>query len=339
MSHRVPFELPTRDLGKADIHVLVKRDGVVLGKLEISRGSLVWYPKNHSIGHKVGWAKFDEIARQVSVRERRKRRLSSAAGRRPRFRALSHVGPTPSRSSSQRTPPEAPMEFLLLFTRPPASPPPAKEALAEMGAYARELADRKILKRGAPLAREGASAVVRVRNGRPLVLDGPFAETKEVIAGFWVIDVADREAAIEVARGCPHAKRASVLVARLAFRGAFEDAAVKTPYLMVFWMERGLDDRDGAKGREMRAFGESLAAGTLFETGRLADAEPPARIEPRGGKALVLDGPFAETKEVIGGYALVRAASRADAIALAERFPHARWGTVEVREVPFFDRV
>ena len=212
------------------------------------------------------------------------------------------------------------MEFLLLFTHPPASPPPAKEALTEMGAYARELAGQKILKRGAPLAHEDASAVVRVRNGKPLVLDGPFAETKEVIAGFWVIDVADREAAIEVARRCPHAKRASVLVARLMFRGVFADAEEKTPFLLVFWMERGLDDRDGAKGREMRAFGESLAAGTLFETGRLVDAEPTARIETRGGKPLVLDGPFAETKEVIGGYAILETASKDEAIELTRRF-------------------
>jgi hypothetical protein len=51
------------------------------------------------------------------------------------------------------------------------------------------------------------------------------------------------------------------------------------------------------------------------------------------------DGPFAETKEMIGGYSLVRAKGRAAAIELAKRFPHARWGPVEVREILFFDPV
>jgi hypothetical protein len=47
----------------------------------------------------------------------------------------------------------------------------------------------------------------------------------------------------------------------------------------------------------------------------------------------VTDGPFAETKEIAGGYYIVEAASRAEAIELAKRCPHAKWGTVEVREV------
>jgi hypothetical protein len=51
----------------------------------------------------------------------------------------------------------------------------------------------------------------------------------------------------------------------------------------------------------------------------------------------VIDGPFAEAKEVVGGYNLVRAASRAEAIELAVRCPHARWGSIEVREIMYFD--
>jgi len=53
----------------------------------------------------------------------------------------------------------------------------------------------------------------------------------------------------------------------------------------------------------------------------------------------VTDGPFAETKDAIGGYSLVRATGRAAAIELAKRYPHARWGPVEVREILFFDPV
>jgi hypothetical protein len=73
--------------------------------------------------------------------------------------------------------------------------------------------------------------------------------------------------------------------------------------------------------------------GKHFETAHLALDPPPARVQSRRGRTLVTDGPFAETKDVVGGYALVRAASRADAIELAKRFPHAKWGPVEVREM------
>jgi hypothetical protein len=232
------------------------------------------------------------------------------------------------------------MEFVLLFTDRKGAPTPEPSGMAEMGKYAKELASQKILKRGAPLAHEAAAATVRVRKGKALVIDGPFAESKEVIGGFWIIDVADRDAALEIARRCPHARDAVVQVHRLLYRGAFDDAESGTPFLLVFRMEPGLTDPDGAKGRQMRIFGEGLLpTKTLIETGRLADQEAHARVETKAKKLLVTDGPFAESKEVIGGYGIVRVASRAEALELASRFPHAQWGPVEVREILFFDRV
>ncbi len=77
--------------------------------------------------------------------------------------------------------------------------------------------------------------------------------------------------------------------------------------------------------------------GKLLDTAPLAQDPPPARIEPRGGKVLVTDGPFAESKETVGGYSVVRVSNRAEAIDLATRYPHAKWGPIEVREIMFFD--
>jgi len=87
---------------------------------------------------------------------------------------------------------------------------------------------------------------------------------------------------------------------------------------------------DAARERIREALRERVAA-------PLAGDPPPARIETRGGKVLVTDGPFAEAKEIVGGYAIVRAASRAEAIEIAKRYPHAKWGPVELREILFFD--
>ncbi|MGH7341685.1 MAG: YciI family protein, partial [Candidatus Rokuibacteriota bacterium] len=207
------------------------------------------------------------------------------------------------------------MEFVLLFTDRKGAPGPELGSMAEMAKLSGELASRKILRRGAPLASESAAACVRVHDGKPFVTDGPFTESKEVIGGFWVVDVAGFEEAIEIARRSPHASDATVEVHRLPFRIEFGDAAKGTPFLLLFRMEPGWSDPDGAGGREMRAFGEGLVrTATLFETGRLAEREPSARIG--AGRPVMTDGPFTESKEVIGGYALVRVGGRADAIEL-----------------------
>ncbi len=236
------------------------------------------------------------------------------------------------------------MEFMLVFAAPQGTPhlEPAAlaEAMAEMGKHARKLASQRKLRRGAPLAHEDAGARVRVRAGSAVVTDGPFAESKEVIAGFWIVDVASREEALEIARNCPHARHGIVEVHALRRRLEFPDGGAGAPYLLAFHQGPGLGDPDGSKMREMIEFGTELVRqGIQLETAPLASDPPPARVESRGARLLVTDGPFAESKEVLGGYSLVRAPDRATAIDIAKRFPHARWGTVEVREILFFDEV
>ena len=71
--HNVSFSVPQRKLGRADVEFLVKRDGTVLGKLAVSSGSVVWFPKNTSYGCKVTWQKFNDLMRDHATRfERRK---------------------------------------------------------------------------------------------------------------------------------------------------------------------------------------------------------------------------------------------------------------------------
>ena len=58
-----------------------------------------------------------------------------------------------------------------------------------------------------------------------------------------------------------------------------------------------------------------------------------ARVSVRDGRALVVDGPFPEAKELVGGLSLIRARDRAEAIALTARCPHVQWGSAEVRAI------
>src|SRR5919109_5219112 len=65
---------------------------------------------------------------------------------------------------------------------------------------------------------------------------------------------------------------------------------------------------------------EMTDAGVLIGTGGLLPSRTGARVRAARGNVVVTDGPFPETKELIGGYAIVEAPSRADALALARRF-------------------
>jgi hypothetical protein len=208
-----------------------------------------------------------------------------------------------------------------------------------MGKFSRELASQGKLKRGAPLHPEADGARVRVLGGKAVVTDGPFAESKEVLGGFWVVDVASREEALDIARRCPHSGYGIVEVAELAFRNVYGEAGEGAPYLFAFCAEPRIEDPDGSKLREMLDFSGTLAQQKkLLETAPLKQDPPRTRVETRGGKRVVTDGPFAELKEVVGGYGFVCARGRAEAIEIAKRYPHAKWGPIVVREIQFFDR-
>lgn len=74
-------------------------------------------------------------------------------------------------------------------------------------------------------------------------------------------------------------------------------------------------------------------AGKLLSTRPLFPTATATSVRVREGKRVVTDGPFAETHEQLGGYFLIEAADLDEAIAVAERIPGARTGTVEVRPV------
>lgn len=78
--------------------------------------------------------------------------------------------------------------------------------------YAQELSDSKRLIAGEPLHPVQTATTVRVRNGQVQLYDGPFAETKELLAGFYLVDAKDLNEAIQIASGIPPAKHGSIEV-------------------------------------------------------------------------------------------------------------------------------
>ena len=85
--------------------------------------------------------------------------------------------------------------------------------------------------------------------------------------------------------------------------------------------------------QRMVDFGTALQKqGKLVAMESLASLHTGARVQVRKGRAQVLDGPFAEAKEMVGGFFLLNCASREEALAIARDCPAAEWATVEVRE-------
>ncbi|MEJ5059449.1 MULTISPECIES: YciI family protein [unclassified Pseudomonas] len=81
---------------------------------------------------------------------------------------------------------------------------PSTELLTAMGNYNEELAKAGILLAGEGLHPSSKGARVRFSGDQRTVIDGPFAETKELIAGFWLWQVKSREEAIEWVKRCPN---------------------------------------------------------------------------------------------------------------------------------------
>ena len=94
--------------------------------------------------------------------------------------------------------------------------------------------------------------------------------------------------------------------------------------------------RSDAEGRalyeRMLRYGDALREeGVLLGAQSLAPSTRATRVQVEGGKTHAVDGPFAEAKEMIGGFFHVDVATHAEAVALAARCPAAEWATVEVR--------
>ena len=88
-------------------------------------------------------------------------------------------------------------------TRTEAGEMPSEKDLATMGKYNQELIDAGVMVDGAGLQPSAKGARVGLKNGKVVVTDGPFAETKELIAGYWIINVKSKAEAIEWAKRIP----------------------------------------------------------------------------------------------------------------------------------------
>src|SRR5262245_24476491 len=248
------------------------------------------------------------------------------------------------------------MRFMMLVksdTTSEAGVIPDETLLSDMAKFNEEMA-----KAGVMLAAEGlhpSSKGVRISlsKGKYTVTDGPFAEVKELVAGFWLIQTKSRDEAIEWAKRCPFEE--GEVEVRPLFE--LEDFPVDPAEQSDGWRqnEQRLRDETAAHnptwqlrgGKKMRflCFVKSdaeteagvlpdekglSAMGTFLEEVAKADVllageglQPTskgARVHYSGSKRTVTDGPFTEAKELVAGFALIQVNSKAEAIEWSKRF-------------------
>lgn len=242
---------------------------------------------------------------------------------------------------------------------------PDEKILTAMGQYNEEL-----VKSGALLSGEGlhpSSKGFRIVNtgGKLTLIDGPFVEAKELIAGFWMIQAKSMEEAIEWAKRVPFdpdgPSATSGGVGQIEIRQVSElsdfppeffsdqgeagqhldaqaddlgsagsapqatppDGKAKLQYMMMFKSDKNTEAGilpDKKVFDEMgKAMGEMAAAGVLLSGEGLQPSSKGARVYFSGGKRTVIDGPFAETKELICGFVIVQVDSKEEAIEWAKK--------------------
>ena len=80
---------------------------------------------------------------------------------------------------------------------------PSEKELAEMGKFNEQMVKNGMMLAGEGLQASSKGARVTFKGGKPTIVDGPFAETKELVAGFWLIQAKSKEEAVEWARRAP----------------------------------------------------------------------------------------------------------------------------------------
>jgi hypothetical protein len=100
------------------------------------------------------------------------------------------------------------MRFMVIVKATPESEAgdlPTEEELTAMGKYNEELVKAGVMLAGEGLQASSKGARIRFGDGKKTVIDGPFAETKELVAGFWIIQAKSKEEAVEWMKRAPFA--------------------------------------------------------------------------------------------------------------------------------------
>lgn len=261
------------------------------------------------------------------------------------------------------------MQFMIIRKADAATEallPPAPALIEDMERFHRQFADEGKLGLALGLRPSAHGVRLRMGPGGTGITDGPFAETKELVAGFTIIEADSKEAAIERLRQWPPGDADATGQVTLELRetgcpgGCAEVASGMAGNedsdgrYVILLRSRAYSECDAVPPQDkldaLDAFNTAeLAAGVLLAGDGLRASARGARVTlARSGGSMitsVIDGPFAEAKELIAGFWMIRAGSLDEAIAWARRLPYPTRVDadteieVEIREVLTMDEL
>jgi hypothetical protein len=264
------------------------------------------------------------------------------------------------------------MRFMMLVKsdeKAESGAPPDEKMLSEMAVYNAELMKAGVMLAGDGLEASSRGSRVRKAGQKNVVVDGPFAEAKELVGGFWLIQAKSKAEAVEWAKKVPFTDaeielrplyeledfpadpaeqpggwRENEESARAATAEPFAALAARKPgtrrYILMLkadaLTESGVPPSEKVLAH-MGALMEELTSGGVMLSGEgLKPSAQSTRVKFSGGKRTVVDGPFAESKELIAGYLILQTETRAEAEEWARRWlaihaPGLESGEIEVR--------
>jgi hypothetical protein len=245
---------------------------------------------------------------------------------------------------------------------------PSTELLAAMMRYNEELVRAGVMQDGDGLTPSARGARVRFAGDQRRVIDGPFAETKELLAGYWIWEAGSLQEAVDWVKRCPNPmegeseieirqifeaedfgdeltpeerEREERLRAESAALGDPSRAGDRRMRVMVIVKSTPATEEqmpDEAILTAMGRFNEELVREGLMLAGEgLHPSRKGARVRFSGSSRTVVDGPFVEAKELIAGFWVWRVRSLDEAIEWAKRCPNPTNGESELEIRPFFE--
>jgi hypothetical protein len=219
-------------------------------------------------------------------------------------------------------------------------------ALQRWSDYSRELADAGAYVSGEGLQTSANATTLRKQGGERILTDGPFIETKEQVGGFYVIECKDVDDAIDWAAKMPSAEGGICEVRPVMDYAAVgsevpewrADARAKK-YVVLLWGDEseweswGPEELQEQMTRWEDYDRDAKAAGVLLGGEGLEPTKAAKTLRVRNGERFVTDGPFAETKEQLGGFYLLDCKDLDEAIDWAARVPVPDDEPIEIRPV------
>jgi hypothetical protein len=212
---------------------------------------------------------------------------------------------------------------------------PDEKILQEMGVYNQELIDAGMMLAGEGLKPSSTATRVRYSKGKTKVVDGPFSEAKEVVAGYWILKAKSKADVIDWIKRAPCQDGSELEVRQIYESEDFGgDPATSPPppppakpgtkrYVSMLFGDSKTEVGTIPSQELIEKMGglmtEIAAQGALVAGDGLQPSSKGAKVRFSGKSRTVIDGPFTEAKEIIAGISVFRAATKEEAIEWSRR--------------------